>query len=57
MQARFAQIKAVITEQIETGEIHPGDKVPSENELAQNHNVSRMTARRALTELDRKSVV
>lgn len=51
MQARFAQIKAVITEQIETGEIHPGDKVPSENELAQRHNVSRMTARRALTEL------
>lgn len=51
MQARFAKIKAIITEQIETGEIRPGDQVASENELAQRYQVSRMTARRALTEL------
>ena len=29
----------------------PGDQVPSENQLAQQHGVSRMTARRALSEM------
>ncbi|MBX2858453.1 MAG: histidine utilization repressor [Cellvibrionaceae bacterium] len=51
MQARFSQIKAAITEGIENGDMQPGDKVPSENQLAEAHSVSRMTARRALTEL------
>jgi GntR family histidine utilization transcriptional repressor len=51
MKARFAQIKAIITEQIENGDIRPGDQVPSENVLADRYQVSRMTARRALTEL------
>lgn len=51
MQARFARIKAIITEQIENGEIQPGDQVASENVLAERYQVSRMTARRALTEL------
>ncbi len=51
MQARFAQIKAALTEQIETSVLKPGDKVASENELAEQFGVSRMTARRALTEL------
>lgn len=51
MKARFAQIKAFITEQIENGHIRSGDQVPSENVLADQHKVSRMTARRALTEL------
>lgn len=51
MQARFAQIKAAITQEIEQGTLSPGDKVASENVLAEQFSVSRMTARRALTEL------
>ena len=41
----------MITAHIENGELRPGEKVPSENALAQRYQVSRMTARRALTEL------
>lgn len=41
----------MITEQIENDDIRPGDQVPSENVLAERYQVSRMTARRALTEL------
>ncbi len=51
VQARFVQIKSALLDQIERGEMHPGDKVLSENQLAVSFSVSRMTARRALTEL------
>ena len=50
-QARFVQIKSALLDQIERGEMCPGDKVLSENQLAASFGVSRMTARRALTEL------
>lgn len=51
MQARFQMIKSLILDNISEGTMQPGDKVPSENQLAETHQVSRMTARRALTEL------
>ena len=51
VQARFVQIKSALLDKIESGEISPGDKVLSENRLADSFGVSRMTARRALTEL------
>ena len=51
VQARFVQIKSALLDQIEHGEMRPGDKVLSENQLAESFGVSRMTARRALTEL------
>jgi GntR family histidine utilization transcriptional repressor len=51
MQPRFVQIKSNILEQIENGKMKPGDKVPSENQLAESFSVSRMTARRALSDL------
>jgi GntR family histidine utilization transcriptional repressor len=51
VQARFLQIKSALLEQIEQGQIKPGAKVSSENQLAETFGVSRMTARRALSEL------
>jgi GntR family transcriptional regulator, histidine utilization repressor len=51
MQARFQQIKSALLGKISTGLMQAGDKVPSENQLAEQFQVSRMTARRALTEL------
>jgi len=51
MQARFQQIKSVLLDQVSAGLMQAGDKVPSENQLAEQFQVSRMTARRALTEL------
>lgn len=48
---RYAQIKTNLRERIERGALQPGDRVPSENQLAEQFGVSRMTARRALLEL------
>jgi GntR family histidine utilization transcriptional repressor len=51
VQARFVQIKSALLDKIESGEMRPGDKVLSENQLAASFGVSRMTARRALSDL------
>ncbi|CAH9058584.1 HTH-type transcriptional repressor NagR [Pseudoalteromonas holothuriae] len=48
---KFAQIKQHIIDNIRAGVWHENQQVPSENELANQFKVSRMTARRALTEL------
>ncbi len=48
---RYQQLKDLIVQRISTGELRPGDRVPSENELVDAQGVSRMTANRALREL------
>jgi GntR family histidine utilization transcriptional repressor len=50
----YRSIKDHILERIRTGEWAPGARVPSENELVESFQVSRMTANRALTELTRE---
>ncbi|MDK1289126.1 histidine utilization repressor [Pseudoalteromonas umbrosa] len=50
-QPKFAQIKQHIIEQIRAGVWLEHQRVPSENELSDQFKVSRMTARRALSEL------
>jgi GntR family histidine utilization transcriptional repressor len=54
---RFEVIKQHILGHIEKGSWLPGDNVPSENQLAEQFSVSRMTARRALTELTGSGVL
>lgn len=49
--AKFTIIKEHICQNIESGIWQQHNKVPSENELAEQFSVSRMTARRALQEL------
>lgn len=44
----YVQIKELLQHQIESGVFAIGDRLPSERELAEQHNVSRMTARQAL---------
>lgn len=51
MSARYLTIKTALIDNIDNGDLRPGDKVASENQLAEQYSVSRMTARRALTEL------
>lgn len=51
MLPHFVKIKSKLLEQIESSQLVPGERVPSENQLAQAFSVSRMTARRALTDL------
>lgn len=47
----YQQLKDLIIGRISNGELRPQDRVPSENELVEAMNVSRMTANRALREL------
>lgn len=49
--ALFERIKKSIVNDIESGKLKQGDKVPSETELTRIFNTSRMTANRALKEL------
>ena len=49
--ALYEKIKKSVVRDIESGELKPDDKVPSETRLARNFNASRMTANRALKEL------
>jgi GntR family histidine utilization transcriptional repressor len=48
---RYQQLKDLIIGRISNGDLRPQDRVPSENELVESMNVSRMTANRALREL------
>jgi GntR family histidine utilization transcriptional repressor len=54
---RYQQLKDFIIEQISSGALQPSDRVPSENELVETKNVSRMTANRALRELNDEGYV
>lgn len=53
----YQKIQASIMKRIENGQLKPGDAVDSERELAKIHRVSLMTARHALTALEREGMV
>jgi GntR family transcriptional regulator len=53
----YQRIQGAIRKRIEAGQLHPGDAVASERELARIHQVSLMTARHALASLEREGVV
>ncbi|KGJ87927.1 histidine utilization repressor [Colwellia psychrerythraea] len=55
--AKYTVIKQYICENIESGEWPQNAKVPSENELTQKFDVSRMTARRALQDLTEQGIL
>ena len=49
--APYMLIVYVLVEKIRSGELKPGDRVPSVTELVETYDVSRSTARRALAKL------
>lgn len=53
----FAKIKLWIAGEVRDGRLGPGDRIPSEAELVEQFGVSRMTANRALRELQAAGVV
>lgn len=53
----YKRIQDSIRTRIEASELHPGDPVASERELARLHKVSLMTARHALAGLEREGLV
>ncbi|WP_353371718.1 histidine utilization repressor [Aliiglaciecola sp. NS0011-25] len=57
MASHFVKIKSHLLVQIANGTMQHGDKVPSENKLAEQFSVSRMTARRALTDLVNEGIL
>ncbi|OEG74328.1 histidine utilization repressor [Shewanella colwelliana] len=54
---KFAEIKQFILTKVESGAWQEHSRVPSENQLAELFECSRMTARRALTELAETGVL
>ncbi|HTS06344.1 MAG TPA: GntR family transcriptional regulator [Candidatus Eisenbacteria bacterium] len=53
----YQRIQGTIVKRLEKGLLKPGDLVDSERELARIHGVSLMTARHALTVLEREGLV
>ena len=56
-EPRYAAIKNYVLAGISKGELRPGDRIKSEAELIKHFGVSRMTAHRALRELQDAGVV
>ncbi len=54
MKPKFIAISEEIIERIKSGQLQPGDKVPSENELIKTYKVSNTTARKSLLEIEMK---
>jgi DNA-binding GntR family transcriptional regulator len=55
--AQYQRIAAELRSRIETGEFGPGDVLPGELRISRRYGVSRYTAQRALTELERADLV
>jgi DNA-binding GntR family transcriptional regulator len=53
----YAQLVRIIQEQIASGELRPGDQLPSESQLCRFHRISPMTARRAINILAEQGIV
>jgi len=53
----YYQLKELLREKITTGVWKPGDLLPSERELSEGYDISRMTARQALSELVNEGLV
>ena len=56
-KALFMQLKDVILQWIDTGELSQNDKLPSERALSEKYNISRVTVRYTLNELVQEGVI
>ncbi|WP_103504381.1 GntR family transcriptional regulator [Streptomyces sp. SM14] len=53
----YMQVTAAIREQIETGQLKPGDLLPTDRKIAEDWKISRATAQKALTVLKVEGVI
>ncbi|MBN9644369.1 GntR family transcriptional regulator [Corynebacterium mendelii] len=53
----FEQIARLIVDAIVAGSLNPGDRAPSQNELARFHNVNPATARKGLSILVERNIL
>ena len=56
-EPRYVAIKQFVVKGIASGDLKPGDRLPSEAELVEQFQVSRMTASRALRELQNSGII
>ncbi|MBV1703034.1 MAG: GntR family transcriptional regulator [Hyphomicrobiales bacterium] len=56
-QPLYAQVKALITRRIATGDWKPGDMIPNEFQLANEYNVSQGTVRKALIAIEAERLI
>lgn len=56
-QPKYEYIKNALIEAIHSGKYSPGSELPSENELTEQYDVSRITVRRAIDELYRAGYI
>lgn len=56
-EAKAKQVYLVLRDRILSGAMAPGARLPTEHELAEAHDVSRVTVRRALGELARERLI
>lgn len=53
----YVQLKDLLKEQIESGQLLPGDQIPSEPELCRRYGVSRTVVRQALKEMTYEGIL
>lgn len=53
----YVQLADVISKKIESGELAPDRPIPSENHLADEYGVARLTARRTAQELRERGLI
>jgi LacI family transcriptional regulator len=54
---RYIRIREAIIKRVESGDLKPGDQIPSLREMCQEYGVSSITARRALLDLLNEGIV
>lgn len=54
---KYQQLAALIRDRISRGEFAPGDRIPSESELGASYQISRITTRQALADLERAGLL
>ncbi|WP_176555730.1 GntR family transcriptional regulator [Virgibacillus ndiopensis] len=57
MSSLYEQIYNYIFDKIKAGDMKQGDKIPTEDELAKQFNVSRITSKKALDLLSQKNII
>jgi GntR family transcriptional regulator len=53
----WEQLAGILRSRIESGELRPGDRIPSVVSLAQEYDLAAGTVRKALTQLQREGLV
>lgn len=56
-RALYLQLADVLREAISSGQLQPGQRLPSESALIESHSVSRGTARQAISTLKREGLI